>query len=158
LMGHEVVVGNARKLKLITENSQKSDKVDPRLISKLGCVGVEWLHPVYQRSQEAHNDLVIVRSRETLMETRTALINQVRGTVKAFGCRLRKSGAEQFVKVAREGIPAALQSALGGVLAILEELNEQIYGYECAIKQLCEVKHKETQRMMQVSEVGPITA
>lgn len=158
LLGHEVVVGNARKLKLITENSQKSDKVDARLISKLGCVGLEWLHPVYQRSQEAHNDLVIVRSREALVEARTGLINQVRGTVKAFGCRLKKCGSEQFVKVAREGIPAALQSALRGVLATLEELNEQIYRYECAIKQLCETKYKETQRMMQVSGVGPVTA
>src|SRR5262249_43574747 len=32
LMGHEVIVGNARKLKLITENDQKSDRVDPRLL------------------------------------------------------------------------------------------------------------------------------
>lgn len=28
LLGHEVIVGNARKLKMISENNQKSDKVD----------------------------------------------------------------------------------------------------------------------------------
>ena len=35
LMGHEVIVANARKLKLISENNQKSDRVDPRLLSEL---------------------------------------------------------------------------------------------------------------------------
>ena len=34
LMGHEVIVANARKLKLISENNQKSDKVDARLLSR----------------------------------------------------------------------------------------------------------------------------
>jgi transposase len=158
LLGHEVVVGNARKLKLITENQQKSDKVDPRLLSKLGCVSLDWVHPVYQRNQEAHNDLVVVRSREALVQARTALINQVRGTVKSFGCRLRSCGAEQFVDVAREGIPAKLQSALRGVLAIVEELNEQIYAYDCEIEQLCEQKYGETERLMKVSGVGALTA
>src|SRR5882724_10880418 len=44
MMGHEVIVANARKLKLISENNQKSDKVDARLLSQLGCMNVEWLH------------------------------------------------------------------------------------------------------------------
>lgn len=52
-------MGNSRKLKLITENDSKSDKVDARLLSKLGCLGVEWVHPVYQRSEEVQTDLVM---------------------------------------------------------------------------------------------------
>ena len=99
-MGHEVIVANARKLKLISENNQKSDKVDSRLLSQLGCMNVEWLHPVYQRSQEAHCDLLQVRAREALIETRTALINHGRGIVKSFGSRLEKSASERFVTVA----------------------------------------------------------
>jgi transposase len=106
LMGQEVIVANARKLKLISENNQKSDKVDPRLLSRLGCMNVEWLHPVYQRSQEAHSDLLLVRARQALVEARTALINQVRGTVKSFGSRLSACGAERFVEVARKEVPA----------------------------------------------------
>ena len=34
LMGHEVIVANARTLKLISESNQKSDKVDARLLSR----------------------------------------------------------------------------------------------------------------------------
>ena len=90
MAGHEVIVANARKLKLITENNQKSDKVDARLLSQLGCMSVDWLHPVRLRSQQAHCDLTVLRAREALVAARTGLINCMRGTVKSFGCRLRK--------------------------------------------------------------------
>ena len=40
----------------------------------------EWLHPVYQRSQAAHNDLTMVKAREVMVKTRTEMINFVRAT------------------------------------------------------------------------------
>lgn len=158
LLGHEVIVGNARKLKLITENDQKSDRVDARLLSKLGCLSVDWLYPVYQRSGEAHRDLQLIRAREALVETRTALINHVRGTVKSFGSRLRSCGADQFVEVAQAELPVAMRGVLSGVLAILAEVQEQIYSYECRIKHLCQTKYEQTSWLRQVKGVGPVTA
>jgi len=158
MMGHEVIVANARKLKLISENNQKSDKVDARLLSQLGCMNVEWLHPVYVRSQEAHCELLLARSREALVETRTGLINHVRGVVKSFGSRLAKCGSESFVEVARVGLPDGLKPALSGVLAALEEMDEQIYDYDCRIEHLCNTKYKEAaQCLLQVNGVGPVT-
>ena len=158
MMGHEVIVANARKLKLISENNQKSDKVDARLLSQLGCVNVDWLHPVYQRSQGSHCDLLLARARETLVEMRTGLINHVRGTVKSFGSRLAKCGAERLVEVASEELPEALKPALSGVLATLEQINEQIYSYECHIEHLCQTKYQEAaQCLLQVNGVGPVT-
>jgi transposase len=158
MLGHEVIVGNARKLKLITENEQKSDRVDARLLSKLGCLSVDWLHPVYQRSGETHRDLLVVRARESLVEVRTALINHVRGTVKSFGNRLRSCGSDQFVEVAQAELPVVLQGVLSGVLATLAEIQEQIYSYECRIKHLCESKYPQTSWLLQVKGVGPVTA
>jgi transposase len=159
LLGHEVIIGNARKLKLISENNQKSDKVDARLLSQLGCVNVDWLHPVYQRSQATHSDLLLVRSREALVETRTSLINHVRGTVKSFGSRVRACGAEVFVETAREDIPAELKPALSAVLEILAELDEKIHLYDCQVRQLSNTKYQEeTKRLEQISGVGPLTA
>jgi transposase len=158
LMGHEVIVANARKLKLISENNQKSDKVDARLLSQLGCMNVDWLHPVYQRSQDAHSDLMLARSREALVETRTGLINHVRGSVKSFGNRLVKCGSERFVEVAQEALPDRLRPALSGVLATLEVINEQIYAYDCQIEHLCHTKYKEAAKcLLQVNGVGPVT-
>ncbi len=158
LMGHEVIVANARKLKLISENNQKSDKVDARLQSKLGCMDVDWLHPVYQRSQEAHCDLLQARARQALVDARTALINHVRGSVKSLGSRVVKCASERFVEVARGALPEALRPALSGVLAALEEINEQIYGYDCQIEHLCNTKYKESAKcLLQVNGVGPVT-
>ena len=153
-----MIVANARKLKLISENNQKSDKVDARLLSQLGCMNVDWLHPVYQRSQDAHSDLLLTRAREALVETRTALINHVRGTVKSFGSRLNKCGSESFADVAQEEMPDALKPAISGVLATLDEINEQIYHYECQIQQMCDTKYREaTKCLSQVNGVGPLT-
>ncbi len=157
LLGHEVIVGNARKLKLITQNDQKSDKVDPRLLSKLGCVSADWLYPVYVRSQEAHCDLMLVRSREALVAARTGLINHVRGVVKSFGCRVGSCGADRFEEVAAEQLPEALRPALAGILASLAEMNEQIHAYELQIKHVCQTKYEATKRLMEIRGVGPIT-
>jgi len=158
LMDHEVIVANARKLKLISANNQKSDKVDARLLSKLGCMDVDWLHPVYQRSQDAHGDLLLARARQALVDGRTALINHVRGSVKSFGSRLAKCSSERFVEVAAGGLPEALKPALSGVLAALEEINEQIYSYDCQIEHLCNTKYQEAAKcLLQVNGVGPVT-
>lgn len=158
LLGHEVIVGNARKLKLITQNDQKSDKVDAGLLSKLGCIGIEWLYPVYRRSESVQRDLTMVRAREALMEARTGLINHVRGQVKSFGCRISACTAERFVEVAQKELPEALHPALAGVLEILEELEDQLYRYDCQVKQACEEKYPQTKWLLQISGVGPLTA
>jgi len=158
LLGHEVIVGNSRKLKLITQNDQKSDKVDAGLLSKLGCVGAEWLYPVYRRSDSVQRDLAMVRAREALVETRTGLINHVRGQVKSYGCRISACGADRFVEVARKELPEALRPALAGVLEILEELEDQLHRYDCQVKHACEQKYPQTKWLMQISGVGALTA
>jgi transposase len=158
-IGHDVIVANARKLKLISENNQKSDKVDARLLSELGCVKLDWLHPVYVRNEDTHSDLLILRAREALVEMRTGLINHVRGTVKSFGSRVGKCGSERFAAMAKEQIPEKLKPALGGVLTILEGLNNEIHDYDCQIKHLCETKYaKAAGALLQVQGVGPVTS
>jgi len=158
LMGHEVVVGNARKLALITQNDRKSDKVDAGLLSKLGCIGVEWLHPVYVRREAAQRDLTMVRAREALVEARTALINHIRGQVKSFGCRISMCDGSRFAAAASEEMPEALRSALSRVLDVVGELEEQINGYDCEVKQACATKYPETKWLLQINGVGPLTA
>lgn len=159
LLGHEVIVGNARKLKLISENNQKSDKVDARLLSQLGCMNIDWLNPVYQRSQDTHSDLLLIRSREALVETRTGLINHVRGTVKSFGCRVSECSSDKFTEIAQAEIPDALKPALSGVLETMDRINEQIHYYDCQIRQMCETKYQAaTKCITQISGVGSITA
>lgn len=158
LLGQEVIVGNARKLKMISENNQKSDKVDARLLSELGCGNLKWLHGVYQREEGTQNDLLIARARQALVDTQTALINYVRGVVKSFGCRLPQCSSEVFAERAKAEVPEALKAALSGVLETLDQLGEQIYGYDCQIKHLCQTKYAlEAKCLLQVNGVGPVT-
>jgi transposase len=157
MMGQEVIVANARKLKLISENNQKSDRVDARLLSELGCTNVEWLHGVYVRSDGAQRDLMVVRAREALVEVRTGLINHVRGTAKSYGSRLEKCGAERFAEVA-EGAPEGLQPAIGGVVRTLRTIDEEIKEYDRQMEEICTKKYPQTRWLRQVKGVGPVTA
>ena len=50
-------------------------------------------------------DRAVLKARETLVETRTKLINTVRGVVKSFGEGLPASSSEAFVNKARPQVP-----------------------------------------------------
>ena len=86
--GHEVLVANARKLRLIYANKRKTDEMDAENLARLARVDPKLLYPLKHRGQECQAHMAIVRSREALVGTRTQLVNHVRGTVKSFGGRL----------------------------------------------------------------------
>ena len=86
--GHEVLVANARKLRLIYANKRKTDEMDAENLARLARVDPKLLYPLKHRGQECQTHMAIVRSREALVGTRTQLVNHVRGTVKSFGGRL----------------------------------------------------------------------
>ncbi len=158
VLGHEVIVANARKLKMISENNQKSDQVDARLLSELGCCNPDWLHGVYQRSEATQNDLLVARARQGLVDMRTGLINQVRGVVKSFGCRLPKCSSEAFAGIAKIQVPEVLKAGLSGILETLEQLDDQIHHYDCHVEHLCNTKYEMVaKRLLQVNGVGPVT-
>jgi len=77
--GHEVVVANARRVKLISESSRKNDRVDAEMLARLGRVDVQLLSPIQHRSKQGQADLIGVRVRAELVELRTSAVNAVRG-------------------------------------------------------------------------------
>ena len=96
--GHEVLVANARKLRLIYANKRKTDEMDAENLARLARLDPKLLYPLKHRGQECQAHIAIVRSREALVGTRTQLVNHVRGTVKSFGGRLPKCPARSFHK------------------------------------------------------------
>jgi transposase len=114
--GHEVLVANARKLKLIYANKRKTDEIDAENLARLARVDPKLLYPLKHRSEDSQAHMAIIRSREALVSARTQLVNHVRGAVKSFGARLPKCSARSFHKRASEHIPEALRLALGPVL------------------------------------------
>jgi transposase len=87
-LGYEVIVANARRVRLISESSRKDDKLDAKTLARLARIDPQLLSPIRHRSEQAQADLTMVRARAVLVEARTALINGARGLTKSYGERV----------------------------------------------------------------------
>ena len=156
--GHDVIVANARKVRLIYASDNKTDQVDAESLARLGRLDPKLLSPIRHRGAVAQADLATLRSRECLVRTRTQLINHVRGTVKAVGGRLPSSSAPAFPRKAGNHIPEELRSTLIPLLDMIDTLSGEIRAADRRIEQLAVERYPETARLKQVAGVGPITS
>jgi len=157
-LGHEVIVANSRRVRLISESSHKNDKMDARTLARLARVDPELLSPIQHRSEQAQEHLTVIRARAALVEARTRLINTVRGLSKASGERLKSCASGQAGRGLLEQAPAGLQTALNGLLETVETVNQQIGKYDGLIENLAEQHYPESARLQQVSGVGTLIA
>jgi transposase len=148
-LGHEVIVVNPHKVKLITQSTRKNDRIDARKLAQLAVANAGLLSPIRHRGPEAHADLAVIRARAELVEARTALINSARGLVKPMGERLRKCDADQVGEALAEGMSEAARSAIVGMLKAVEALSAQIREYDQKIEEMA-------QRYPQVSLLTPV--
>src|SRR5919202_1705740 len=155
--GHEVLVANARKLKLIYANKRKTDEVDAENLARPARLDPKLLYPLKHRDEDSQAHLAIIRSRAALVGTRTQLVKHVRGTAKSFGARLPKCPARSFHRRAPQHIPEALRPALGSILEQIGSLTERIRDYERKLQTISEARYPEIGRLRQVEGVGPLT-
>src|ERR1700688_2725843 len=127
---HQVIVANARRVKLITESTRKDDRLDARTLARLARVDPELLSPIRHRSETAQGHLVMIRARAGLVEIRTKLLNSARGLTKSMGERLKSSDADQMSAARLAELPAALQEALQPLMAVVESVTLQIHHYD----------------------------
>ena len=125
-LGHEVIVANPRQVKLISQSSRKDDRLDARTLARLVRIDPELLRPIRHRSEKAQMDLMTIRVRAGLVEMRTALVNQVRGMVKALGERLPACGTGQMTEERIDGLPEPVREALRPLLRMVEKASEEI--------------------------------
>jgi len=158
-LGHEVLVANPRKLRMIYDSDSKNDRADAETLARVARMDAKLLGAIRHRKEATQVDLAVVRSRDALIKARTQLINHVRGVVKSVGMRLPKSSAPSFHKKASGGvIPAVLREALAPILETLEEISHQIKNFDGQIEQLSREKYPETDLLSQVSGIGNLTA
>ena len=156
--GHEVLVANARKLRLIYANKRKTDEIDAENLARLARLDPKLLYPLKHRGEESQAHLAIIRSRQALVGCRSQLVNHVRGAVKSFGARLPKCPARSFHKRAAEHIPEALRPALGPILEQIGSLTQRIRDYERQLETISKENYPETELLRQVEGIGPLTA
>jgi transposase len=156
--GHEVLVANARKLRLIYANKRKTDEVDAENLARLARLDPKLLYPIKHRDADSQAHMAILRSRQALVGSRTQLVNHVRGAVKSFGARLPKCPARGFHKNAAAHIPGALRPAIEPILATIGSLTERIREYDRQLEAISKEHYPETDLLRQVEGVGALTA
>jgi transposase len=156
--GHEVLVANARKLRLIYANKRKTDQIDAENLARLARLDPKLLYPLKHRGEDSQAHMAIVRSRQAMIGCRTQLVNHVRGAVKSFGARLPKCPARSFHKRSKEHIPEALRQALEPILEQIASLTGRIRDYDRKLEEISEEHYPETGLLRQVEGIGPLTA
>lgn len=123
--GHDVIVANPTKVKLISSNDRKNDRVDARSLARLARVDRRLLFPIRHRSEDAQAALSVLRARDSLVRARTRIINCVRGLVKPTGVRLPASNAEGVCSRVNEHIPPTLRQAVALVMEQIQALSDR---------------------------------
>jgi len=156
-MGHEVIVANPRKVRLITHSVKKNDRMDAEQLARLARVDPKLLSPIRHRGPEAQADLAVIRARAGLVDVRTELINTARGLTKPMGERLKKCDAAAVKESLADGLGEATQKVIRPLLKSVEGISQQIAVYDKQIQEI-EKRYPETKLLKQVYGVGTLIA
>lgn len=154
--GHEVIIGNPRKLRHITKSYTKSDRNDAYRLADLGQVRPRLLSPVRLRTDKSHYGRMHQRMRTQLIEIRTSLVNLVRGCARSTGHALPKCSTKTFVKVCMQHLPAEPLRILEPALEQLRAVGEQIAKVDKETARLGEEEFPEAAVLRQIAGVGPV--
>lgn len=157
--GFVVLVGNARKLRMIWDQTNKTDSGDAEMLARIVRFDPKLLSPIRHRSRTAQMDLAVLKTRDILVRSRTSLIQFVRGISKSAGKRLSPCSAPSFPRKVVEEIPEDLLPAVIPCLKMIEDLTKEIRRLDKEIEALCvNCYAEETGALRQIDGVGPITS
>jgi transposase len=160
-LGHQVRVVPATLVKALGVGARgiKNDERDARVLSEASC-RIE-LPSVHIPSKQSRDWKSMCGMRESLVESRTKLINTVRGWLRREAWQLRTGATESFPqrvrKLFRERSATPLPHFVERQLETVDHLNEQIAEADKELKELAE-KDETCQRLMTVPGIGPVTA
>lgn len=159
-MGHEVRVVPATLVRTLGVGSRgvKNDEKDARVLSEVSCrIDLPSVHIPSAISRELKS---LCGSRETLVETRTKLINNARGWMRTQLWRIRSGAASSFpdrLRAHAEKLHQEVPAHIARQLVVLDAMNVQIRAADAQVRAIAK-QHPVCQRLMTVPGVGPITA
>ena len=156
-IGCTVYVGNPRKLRLIWDSYEKSDKRDARILAMVCRVEPRLLWPIKHRDSQAYADLGVIKARDALVKNRVRLISHIRSVTKTCGCRIPQCTTVSFSRKAPAYIPEELKESFEPLIGTIDQLTMKIKQLNRQIRILCK-KYPETNKLLQVPGVGPVTA
>ena len=156
-LGHEVIVANARELKWITASDTKNDRNDALKLARLARADRNLLAAVEHRTAQQQSELAVIRARDSLVRSRTLLVNTARSLAKGFGLRLPASITHTFGARALAQLAGHLRPAMSGLLEQIDALGVKIRDYDERIAEVA-AQHPEVERLASVPGVGTLTA
>ena len=157
-LGHEVLVADARQLRLISQSYAKNDRNDAYWLAELGRTNPALLAPLEPRGQQVEQHRSWLTGRQTLVESRTKLLNSVRGIAKSHGIRFGPCGMTKWAAAVEQQCPAVLQTILEPMARIIVALTREINELEQRLEKLGEQQYPATQVLRSVDGVGPLTS
>jgi transposase len=153
--GHQVRVVPATLVRKLGVGARKTktDRRDAQALSEVSCqIDLPSVHIPSTRSREWKT---ICGMHDTLVSSRTKLINNLRGWMRGQGLRLARGRAETFAE--RMSEIEALPTYVASQVEALAELNERVRVSERLVESLAK-QDQLCQRLMTVPGVGPSTA
>jgi transposase len=141
-----------------TAHMSKNDRNDAEALARVVRLDPQLLFPIEHRSEQAQQDLAVIRARAQLVKSRTQLVNSARGLVKSLGARLPRADAACFTQKTWSEVPLALRPALAPYYRTLAALSEEIRTLDRKIEQLSRDRYAHTANLRSVPGVGPVTA
>lgn len=157
-LGWEVIVSNPRKVRAIYQHERKSDQRDALMLARIGRMDRALLYPVRHGSEQAQQDLLRIKLRDSLVRARVALINSIRFSLKSLGYPVGNPSSERFHKVAMESLPEGIRQMIAPNVGAVAELSARIAVLEREINVLTRTKYPQTLWLQQVPGVGALTA
>lgn len=159
-LGHQVVLLNAKYVKSFVVGN-KTDFNDAQAI--FDAVSRPNKRTVVVKTVEQQDMQLLHTMRQELIETRTALVNQIRGSLHERGIVI-----PQGINNLRKELPFILEDAENGLTTLARELfakqkdrlgklDEDIKTYDTQIKCLCE-QNERSKQFLDVPGIGPLTA
>jgi transposase len=158
--GHEIRVVPATLVKTLGVGARgiKTDQRDARTLSEVSCrIDLPSVHVPSELSRELKT---MCGNRESLIQCRTRLINNVRGWLRTQLWRIRTGATNSFPTRLRESASTnqrALPEHVEETLQTIEQLTVQIRSATARLEKIAE-KHPVCVRLMSVPGVGPVTA
>lgn len=157
-VGHEVVVVNPRRVRLIAESTLKSDAIDAEILARLSRMDGVLLGSVYQRSTSAQLLRTRLRIRSVMVQVRTKLINSVRGVLRAHGYRMPRCTTDRFVgKFVDLEVDDTLRQILDPMLEMICQVSEQVASLTAELQAMSD-EDELMARLRSVPGVGPLVS
>lgn len=156
-LGVDVIVAHARDLHLIWKSDRKTDRRDAEMLARLARSDRKLLHPTRPLTRKQQEDILLIKVRSSLVQKRTAMLNELRGWLRSIGEECNGLSTEMMQKEFYGQLPDALKRVFREYLKVLAVLTRSIKEYDKALEKKCK-EYPETESLRQVGGVGPVIA